>query len=302
LAELGYSVLRAGRYPPSVQTPVDTVAIGEFGPATDWSRAVEQVSVVFHLAARTHVMKETAHDALAEYRRVNVDGTRTLARAAVSAGVRRLVFLSSIKTNGESTGEHPFTEDSAPQPEDAYGISKWEAEQALVEVAQGTPLETAILRPPLVYGPGVKGNFLRLMHAIARGLPLPVASITNRRSLVFVDNLTDALIAAGISPHAANETYLVADGEDLSTPDLISAIGTAMRAHPRLFRCPVRLLLAGAMALGKRDEARRLTGSLQIDSTKIRRELDWHPRFDLTQGLARTSQWYHSQLLAKPTP
>jgi nucleoside-diphosphate-sugar epimerase len=302
LAELGYSVRRAGRYPPSVQTPADTIPIGEFGPATDWSQAVEQVSVVFHLAARTHVMKETAQDALAEYRRVNVNGTRTLARAAVGAGVRRLVFLSSIKTNGESTGEHPFTEESAPQPEDAYGISKWEAEQALLEVTRGTPLETVILRPPLVYGPGVKGNFLRLMHAIARGLPLPVASVANRRSLVFVDNLADALIAAGISPHAANKTYLVADGEDLSTPDLIRSIGAAMQAHRCLFRFPVPLLLAGAALLGKRGEVQRLTGSLQIDSTKIRRELDWHPRFDLTQGLARTSQWYHSQLLAKPTP
>ena len=176
LTELGYAVRRATRYATPAQGPeafdtVDTVATGELGPDTNWSSALHQVSIVYHLAARTHVLHETACDAYAEYRRINVEGTRSLAQAALHAGVRRMVFLSSIKVTGERTDGRPFTEDTPPQPEDAYGVSKWEAEQALCAVARDTNLETVILRPPLVYGPGVKGNFLRLMHWVARGVP-----------------------------------------------------------------------------------------------------------------------------------
>ena len=188
LSELGYTVRGATRHPSSAQRPVpfDTVSAGELGPDTDWSQALSGISVVFHLAALTHVLHETSGDALAEYRRINVEGTRTLAHAAVRAGVRRLVFLSSVKVNGERTDGVPFDESALPQPEDAYGVSKWEAEQALCQVTRDTDLETVILRSPLVYGPGVKGNFLRLMHWAMRGVPLPLASIDNRRSLIFV--------------------------------------------------------------------------------------------------------------------
>jgi nucleoside-diphosphate-sugar epimerase len=257
------------------------------------------ISVVFHLAARTHVLRETSRDPSAEFRRINVEGTRALARAALRAGVRRMVFLSSIKVTGERTGGHPFTEETAPQPEDAYGISKWEAEQAMCTVARDTGLETVILRPPLVYGPGVKGNFLRLMHWVARGVPLPLASITNHRSLIYVGNLADALIAAGTSPAASGKTFLVSDNEDVSTPGLIQSIAAALQVRPRLIPCPPALLMAGATVLRKREEMRRLTGSLQIDSSNIRTDLHWNPRFELAQGLSQTAQWYYSQFPAK---
>ena len=299
LTELGYAVRRATRYATPLTGSFDTVATGELGADTNWSSALHQVSIVYHLAARTHVLHETARDAYAEYRRINVEGTRSLAQAALHAGVRRMVFLSSIKVTGERTDSRPFTEDTPPHPEDAYGVSKWEAEQALCAVARDTNLETVILRPPLVYGPGVKGNFLRLMHWVARGVPLPLASIRNRRSLIYVDNLADALIAAATSPAASGKTYLVSDTEDVSTPGLIQSIAAALQVRPRLFPCPAALLMAGAAALRKREEMRRLTGSLQIDSSRIRSDLDWNPRFQLAEGLARTAQWYYSQFPSK---
>ena len=165
--------------------------------------------------------------------------------------------------------------------------------------ARDTGLEAVVLRPPLVYGPGVKGNFLRLMHWVKRRVPLPLASITNQRSLIFVDNLVDAIIAAGVSPAAVRRTYLVSDGEDVSTPVLIRSIAAAMLVQPRLFPFPPALLMAGAAALGKREEVRRLVGSLQIDSSKIRNDLEWTPRCRMAQGLAQTAQWYYSQFPAK---
>jgi len=272
----------------------DDVAVGDIGADTDWRSALEGVSSVVHLAARTHVLRETAADSLAEYRRVNLDGTRRLAQEAGRAGVRRLVFVSSIKVNGEVT-ERPFTEDDAPRPEDAYGVSKWEAEQALARVAGETGLQVAVLRPPLVYGPEVKGNFLRLMGLVARGTPLPLASITNRRSLIYVGNLVDAVIKAIDVPAAAGRAYLVSDGDDVSTPDLVRAIARALGVAPRLLPCPPAMLRLGAALTGKRAELARLTGSLQVDGSRARRELGWQPGHTLTQGLAATARWYYSQ-------
>jgi len=272
----------------------DAVAVGDIGADTDWRSALEGVSSVVHLAARTHVLRETAADSLAEYRRVNLDGTRRLAQQAGRAGVRRLVFVSSIKVNGEVT-ERPFTEDDAPRPEDAYGVSKWEAEQALVRVAGETGLQVAVLRPPLVYGPEVKGNFLRLMGLVARGTPLPLASITNRRSLIYVGNLVDAVIKAIDVPAAAGRAYLVSDGEDVSTPDLVRAIARSLGVAPRLLPCPPAMLRLGAALTGKRAELARLTGSLQADGSRARRELGWQPRLSLAQGLSATARWYYSQ-------
>ena len=272
----------------------DDVAVGDIGADTDWRSALEGVSSVVHLAARTHVLRETAADSLSEYRRVNLDGTRRLAQQAGRAGVRRLVFVSSIKVNGEVT-ERPFTEDDAPRPEDAYGVSKWEAEQALARVAGETGLQVAVLRPPLDYGPEVKGNFLRLMGLVARGTPLPLASITNRRSLIYVGNLVDAVIKAIDVPAAAGRAYLVSDGEDVSTPDLVRAIARALGVAPRLLPCPPAMLRLGAALTGKRAELARLTGSLQADGSRARRELGWQPRLSLAQGLAATARWYYSQ-------
>jgi len=271
----------------------DAVATGDIGPDTDWRSALEGVSSVVHLAARTHVLREHAPDPPAEYQRVNLDGTRRLAQMAARAGVRRLVFMSSIKVNGEAT-ERPFTERDAPRPEDAYGRSKWETEQALARISAETGLEVAVLRPPLVYGPGVKGNFLRLMDLVARGTPLPLASIVNRRSLIYVGNLADAIVKAIDAPGAAGRTYLVSDGEDISTPDLVRVLAQALGVRPRLLPCPPALLQFGAALAGKRAELARLTSSLQVDSTALRRELDWRPRFTLAQGLAETARWYYS--------
>ncbi len=271
----------------------DDVVIGELASNTVWDKAVQGVDAVIHLAARAHIMRDVAGDPLAEYRRVNVTGTRILARAAAAAGVRRLVFLSSVKVNGEHTGAEPYTERDPPRPQDSYGISKWEAEQALLENAAQSPMQTVVLRPPLLYGPRVKGNFLSLMRAIDRGVPLPFASIDNRRSLLYLGNLIDAITLCLDHPAAAGNTYLVADDDGVSTPDLIRGIAAALGKPARLMPFPPSLLrLAGTMT-GKAAEAARLVGSLQVDSNRIRRELGWRPRATMAQGLAETVRWYH---------
>ena len=191
--------------------PGETAIVGDIGPDTDWRDALAGIDTVIHLAARTHVMHQTGNP-LEQYRRINVLGTTHLAHSAARAGVRRMVLLSSIKVNGESTGAAAFTEHDEPRPQDAYGITKWEAEQALREVAAANSLEAVVLRPPLVYGPGVKANFLRLMQAIDRGIPLPLAAIDNKRSLVYLGNLVEALTLCATHPAAAGETFLVSDG------------------------------------------------------------------------------------------
>ena len=293
LAAAGHAVRMAVRAP-QPDLP-GAMAVGDIGPATDWRTALDGMRSVVHLAARTHVRRETAADPLAEYRRINVGGTEHLARSAAAQGVRRFVFLSSVKVNGESTAARPFTEDDAPRPEDAYGASKLEAEQALARVAAATGLEVAVLRPPLVYGPGVKGNFLRLMRLVARGLPLPLGAILNQRSLVYVANLADAIVTAVEAPRAAGATYLVADGEDVSTPDLVRGLAQALGVTARLPALPLAALTYIAAIAGKRAELARLAGSLQVDSSRIRRELLWRPRYTLAQGLAETARWYHAQ-------
>lgn len=293
------AVRDAERMAHSGGSTLEYIGIGDIGPATEWQGACADVECVVHLAARTHVLNETAGDALSEYRRVNVGGTSALARAAGRAGAGRFIFVSSIKVNGESTPEHPFTENDPPHPEDAYGISKWEAEQALSEIAARFGMQTVTLRPPLVYGPGVKGNLLELMKAVARGIPLPLASIRNRRSLLFVGNLVDAIIAAIESPTASGKTYLVGD-EEVSTPGLIRALAAALRVPVRLFPCPPALLKGAASVLGRSAAVERLVGSLRIDSSRIRRELGWMPQTSLAEGLAQMARWYHAQFGPPP--
>jgi nucleoside-diphosphate-sugar epimerase len=268
---------------------------GDFRDAGDWQPALQGVDCVVHLAARTHIARDTAPDPLAEYRRVNVEVTRNLAQAAIDCGVRRMVFLSSIKVNGEATAGAAYSEQDAPQPQDAYGRSKWEAEQALAGIAAASKLETVILRPPLVYGPGVKGNFLRLMRTIARGLPLPLGAIDNKRSLIYLGNLVDAIVLGVSHPAAAGNTYLLAD-DAVSTPELVRRMAAALGKPARLVTIPRGLLkLAGAVA-GKTDAVARLTGSLEINSSKIRRELGWQPRCAMPQGLRETAEWYYRSL------
>lgn len=278
---------------------VDYVQVDEIGPDTNWSEALEGVSAVIHLAARVHVMHETAVDPLAAFRAVNVAGTRRLARAAAEMGVRRFVYASSIKVNGESTAKTPFTETDTPAPLDPYGVSKYEAEQALHQVAQETGLEVVTVRPPLVYGAGVGGNFLRLLWLVRHGVPLPLSLVDNLRSMIYLGNFVDALTVCTTHSGAAGQTFLVSDGEDVSTPDLFRALAAALGVPARLFPFPVTLLKLGGAILGRQGEVGRLIGSLQVDSSKIRNTLVWQPPYTLAEGLAATARWYHAQIRAK---
>jgi nucleoside-diphosphate-sugar epimerase len=295
LEEHGYAIRAAVRTPsPAMRLSkaADVVAIGAIGAETDWSEALRGVETVVHLAARVHVLKEKARDPLAEFRLVNVAGTEGLARMAALAGVRRLVYVSSIKVNGEHTHESPFTEAGTPGPQDAYGLSKWEAEQALLKIAAETGLEVVIVRPPLVYGPGVGGNFLRMMEWINRGFPLPLDSVHNSRSLIYLGNLVDALVTCVIHPRAAGKIFLVSDGEDVSTPELIRRLAQAIECRPHLIPFPPTLLRLAGLLTGKSAEVERLLGSLRVDSSKIRRELQWTPPFSMAQGLRETAAWH----------
>ena len=263
---------------------------GDLEPSADWSDALDGVSVVIHLAARVHMMADVAADPLAEFRRVNVQGTLNLARHAAAAGVRRFVFVSSIKVNGEVTQlGRPFTADDAPAPLDAYGVSKMEAEQGLREIARQTGMEVVIIRPPLVYGPGVKANFAAMMRWLRRGVPLPLGTLHNQRSLVALDNLVDLIATCLTHPAAANQTFLVSDGEDVSTTELLRRMGQALGCPARLIPVPVGWLKLAAALVGKRDVAQRLYGSLQVDISKTRQLLGWSPTLTLKQGLHKAA-------------
>ena len=271
----------------------DIAVVGEIDGRTQWDKTLIGVDCVIHLAARTHMVEAADEMTLALYRRINVDGTQHLAESASRCGVRRIVFLSSIKVNGEFTdGGAPFTEHDLPRPQDAYGITKWEAEQALRRVAADHGLEVIILRPPLVYGPGVKGNMLRLMRLIKHGAPLPFASIRNQRSLIYVGNLVQAILLCTCVPVVGAHTYLVSDGEDVSTPELAERLGNALGIAARLFPVPKSVLALVGKLVRREHEIARLTNSLQINSMKIRTELGWIPRCSLAEGLADMAHWY----------
>ncbi|PWF48897.1 UDP-glucose 4-epimerase family protein [Massilia glaciei] len=253
------------------------VSVGDIGPATDWRAALAGCSVVVHLAARVHVMSDRDADPLRAYREVNLEGTMNLARQAVRAGVKRFVFVSSVKVNGEATAAAPFSALDEPGPCDPYGQSKMEAERALLALARETGLEVVIVRPPLVYGPGVKANFLSLMRLVRRGLPLPLGSVRNRRSMVALDNLVDLLIVCCTHPRAAGGIFMVSDGNDVSVAELVGMIAKAMGRRPRLIPLPVALLDAGARMLGKGAVAERVLGSLQVDIASTQVTLEWTP-------------------------
>lgn len=267
------------------------VVLHDRSDAAETARACQDVGVIVHLAARVHVMIDDAADPLHEFRRVNTDWTERLARMAASQGVRRFVYLSSIKVNGERS-RIPFAEPHPPHPQDPYGVSKWEGEQALARVSTETGLEIVVIRSPLVYGPGVRGNFLQLLKALRRGVPLPLASIHNQRSLIYRENLVDALVCCAQDIRAAGQTYLASDGEDLSTAELIRRLGKALGVSVHLWPMPVVLLRFLGKFLGKQAVIDRLLGSLQINSSKIRQELDWQPPFSVDEGLAETAAWY----------
>lgn len=253
---------------------------------TDWQNRFRGVSTIIHLAARVHVMRDDALDPLEEFRKTNVAGTINIARAAVASGVKRMVYVSSVKVNGESTGLHDsFTEADQPSPQDPYGISKWEAEQSLHHIAAETGLEVVIVRSPLVYGPNVKGNFAQMLRVVEKGIPLPLGSVRNSRSLIYLGNLVDALTHCAMHSNAVGQTYLVSDNEDVSTPELLRQLGMAIGHPARLVGCPVKALELGARVLGVSAQMERLLGSLRIDSAKIRRDLNWNPPYSLQQGL-----------------
>ncbi|MDP3164634.1 MAG: SDR family oxidoreductase [Hydrogenophaga sp.] len=289
--DAGLRVRGAVRHSDKAFEGVERVVVSSLNDAADWTQALTGCQVVVHIAARVHVMTELASNPLDEFRRVNVQGTLHLAREAAASGVRRFVFVSSVKVNGESTSaDHPFTAADPPAPQDPYGISKMEAEQGLHKIAAETGMEVVIVRPPLVYGPGVKANFASLMRAVQRGLPLPLASVThNRRSFVALDNLVDLLITCIDHPAAANQTFLVSDGEDLSTADLMRRLGRAMGKPARLFPIPPSLLQLGANLLGKGDMAQRLLGNLQVDISHTRNTLHWAPPISVDEGLRRAA-------------
>lgn len=267
----------------------NAISVGEINEQTDWKAALEGVDTVVHLAARVHVMNDQSSDPLSEFRRVNVDGTLRLAEQAAKSEVKRFVFVSSIKVNGERTDvKHAFSADDVPSPLDPYGISKMEAEIALRELAKRVGIEVVIVRPPLVYGPGVKANFLKMMAWLNRGVPLPLGAIHNQRSLVSVGNLVDFVITCCSHPKAANQTFLVSDGEDLSTTELIRRLGFALNRPARLLPIPSAWIHLAAKLIGKESFAQRLCDSLRVDISKNQQVLNWVPQQSVNEGLSRT--------------
>ncbi len=291
----GWQVRVACRTTTLCTTEFESVVVGEIDSQTDWAVALHNIDAVIHLAARVHVMRDDSSNPLSEFRRINTLGTERLARCAVASGVKRIVYVSSIKVNGELTeyGQQ-FTEQDIPRPLDPYGVSKWEAEKALHKVAKESGLEVVIVRPPLVYGVGVKGNFVHMLNALGNGVPLPLASVHNQRSLIYVDNLADVLVTCAAHPHAIGQTFLVSDGEDVSTPDLLRYLADAMGLKARVFPFPQVLLRLLGHLTGKSKQLDRLLDSLRVDSGKIRYELDWTPPYSLQQGLRATAIWYNS--------
>lgn len=278
----------AVRNPGAKLNQAEVVAVGDIGAKTDWTSALEGVDCVIHCAARAHVLRDESPDPSAAYREVNVEGTRRLAEQASTYGARRFVFVSSVKVNGERTEPGmPFTFADPAGPEDAYGRSKWEAEQALYDLGTRAGLEVVIVRPPLVYGPQAKGNFARLVGLVKRGIPLPLGAVNNQRSLVALDNLVDLLIRCIDHPAAPGQTFMVSDGEDLSTQELVRRQAKAMGRPVRLVPVPVGLLKAAGRLTGKSMEVERLVGSLQVDISHTKKILGWTPPVSVDEGLQR---------------
>lgn len=294
-----YSVIAALRNVPADLDPrVVASRFEALDGSTDWTAALAGVRTVIHSAARVHVMNDTEMDPLAAFRKVNVEGTLNLARQAARAGARRFVFISSIKVNGEGTVKgRPYGADDTPAPADPYGVSKMEAEQALRSLAREVGLEVVIVRPVLVYGPGVKANFLAMMRWLDKGVPLPFGAIDNRRSLVALGNLVDLVVTCVAHPAAANQTFLVSDGEDLSTSGLLRRMARALDKPARLLPVPCRVLELGAGLLGKRSLSQRLCGSLQVDIEKTRSLLGWKPPISVDDALLLAARDYQEKTI-----
>jgi len=269
------------------------VELSNMSPTFNWSRALHSVSTIIHLAARVHIMNDNDDNPLAEFRKVNTEVTLNLARQAADAGVKRFVFISSVKVNGEATmlGSH-FRPEDRFIPDDPYGLSKYEAEQGLLAIAKETGMEVVIIRPPLVYGPQVRANFASMMRWVNKGTPLPFGAIKNKRSLVAIDNLVSFINHCIEHPKAANEVFLISDGEDVSTTELLKKVSRSFGRKSRLIPVPVWLMTAAAKMIGKGDVANRLFGSLQVDSSKARDLLGWKPVITMDEQLKKTADAY----------
>lgn len=288
----GFSVCGITRTTCELPNGSENFVVGNMDDRTDWRSALAGTQVVIHLAARVHVMADTAKKPLDEFRRVNFHGSLNLARQAAAIGVRRFLFVSSIGVNGAETFQQPFTDQCQVVPHSPYAVSKYEAELALQALAIETGMEVVIIRPPLVYGPRAPGNFGSLMRWLARGVPLPLGAINNRRSMVALDNLVDLIVTCIDHPAAANQTFLVSDGEDLSTTQLLQRLGRALGKPARLVPVPAMLLKAGAALVGKPAIAQRLCGSLQVDISKTQQLLGWTPPLSVDEGLKRAAEGY----------
>ena len=317
----------AGENSEHLSVAIKRIIVAPLSESSDYTTDLQNIDIVIHLAARVHVMQETATDSLQEFRKVNLHGTERLARQAAQAGIKRFVFMSTIGVNGDNSGNRQYTESDAPHPHNPYSVSKYEAEVALQQISIETGMEVVIIRAPLVYGAGNPGNFLSLLRIVSKRIPLPLASIKNKRSLIYVGNLVDALATCATHPAAVGKTYLVSDGEDVSTPELVRRVARALEVPARLLPLPVsvmkfcaRLLdnfgfwilnfkLFGSKA-GKPIQnptfkihnrrfagaVNRLTGSLTVDSSKIRHDLGWVPPFTMVEGLAETAGWFNNQI------
>jgi nucleoside-diphosphate-sugar epimerase len=290
LLENGHRVIAIYRSQQKVRVGVSPHFISDINASTDWSEVLSNVDVVVHLAARVHVMNDIAENPLMEFRKINVDASLNLANQAILAGVKRFIYLSSIKVNGEFTlADKPFTETDIANPQDAYAISKHEAELALWGVCQHNNMELVIIRPPLIYGAGVKANFANMMRVVKRGVPLPLGKIHNQRSFIYVNNLTSLIIRCVEHTAAANQLFLASDNCDLSTTDLLTRCAKALAVKSRLIPIPQKMIEMAAAMLGKRDFAQRLCGNLQVNSAKARNLLAWQPPFTIDQGLKATA-------------
>lgn len=297
LVRAGHEVrLAVRRSDPGLAAEGDRVVVGDIGPGTDWREALADIEVVVHLAARVHVMHDDAADPLAEYRCVNTEGTQALGRAAVAAGVRRVVYLSTVKVLGDASGRDSWCDNTSPAPSNPYAVSKWEAEQALFALAADRGLEVAVLRPPLVYGPNVKGNFRRLLDLCRRRLPLPLGAIDNRRSLLYVGNLADAIMHCLEHPGVVDRSFLVSDGEAVSTPDLVRRLSRALGHEAMLLPVPPSLLRGLARLAGRGVVLDRLSDTLAVDDSGFCEAVGWTRPISLSEGLAFTADWYRDEV------
>lgn len=278
----------ARRVPDGRAHSVDWLQMDDIGPDTIWNGLLDGVDCVVHLAARVHILNETSKEPCSAFHRTNVLGTARLADACIKAGVSRFVYLSSIGVHGAGGFLRPLSESSPFAPYDHYSRSKLEAEQMLAEISLRTPMEVVVLRPPLVYGPGAPGNFARLVRLVRAGIPLPLAAINNRRSLVYLGNLIDAITLCMAHPSATGQAFLIDDGVSVSTPQLIYALAHALGRPARLFPVPIRMLEFVGAFLGQRSPIARLTGSLWVDASLIRERLGWVPPYSMEAGLAKT--------------